>query len=118
MTMINRQEGETGMTKEEAIKELTEIRDYVHAKQDNEIFEADTTSLDMAIEALVAQQWIPCSERLPNKDEVVFVYLFGDSPYNAWWDGRDWNTDDFTIEREEEPLAWMPLPEPWKGDEA
>lgn len=55
------------MTKEEAVKELTEIRDYVHAKQDNEIFEADTTSLDMAIEALSAQKegrWINvfCSE--------------------------------------------------------
>ena len=62
-----------------------------------------------------APQWIPCEERLPIKDEPVFVYLFGDSPYLAWWNGRDWDTEDFTVDRIEEPVAWMPLPKPYEG---
>ena len=61
-------------------------------------------------------QWIPCSERLPEKDEEVIVYLFGDSPYLAWFDGLEWQTEDFTIEDDEKPTAWMPLPEGWKGE--
>lgn len=60
-------------------------------------------------------QWIPCEERLPIKDEPVFVYLFGDSPYLAWWNGRDWDTEDFTVDRSEEPIAWLPLPKPYEG---
>lgn len=63
-------------------------------------------------------RWIPCSERLPIKDEPVFVYLFGDSPYLAWWNGRDWDTEDFTVDRSEEPIAWLPLPEPFREGES
>ena len=60
-------------------------------------------------------QWIPCEKRLPRKDETVLVYLFGNSPYLAWWNGRDWDTEDFTVDRGEEPIAWMPLPKPYEG---
>lgn len=65
-----------------------------------------------------AQQWIPCSERLPEDEKDVFVYLFDrPSPYIAWVRGRHWYTEDFEVGKEDEPLAWMPLPEPWKGEE-
>ena len=56
------------------------------------------------------QHWIPCSERLPEKDEQVFVYLFDDSPYIAWICGGRWHTEEFTLDKDEEPVAWMPLP--------
>ena len=63
-------------------------------------------------------QWIPCSERLPEDGEEVFVYLFcRQSPYIAWVEDSHWYTEDFEIESGEEPAAWMPLPEPWKGEE-
>jgi len=63
--------------------------------------------------------WIPCSKRVPEEDEQVLVYLY-DSPYIAWIDSNgEWNTEDFTLDkekdREDEPIAWMPLPEPYKG---
>ena len=66
------------------------------------------------------QRWIPCSKRVPEEDEQVLVYLH-DSPYIAWIDSNgEWNTEDFTLDKEEdredEPIAWMPLPEPWKGE--
>ena len=65
--------------------------------------------------------WIPVTERLPNRDELVLVtykttskihlckYL-DDGSENSWWSYIDdccaWNN---VI------LAWMPLPEPFKG---
>ena len=66
-----------------------------------------------------AQQWIPCSERLPEEEVEVFVYLFDrPSPYIAWIskDGK-WHTEDFTLEVDENPATWMPLPEPFKGEQ-
>lgn len=65
-----------------------------------------------------SQQWVPVTERLPDKDVPVFVYLFGDSPYIVWInrDG-EWQTEEFIIDCDYLPKAWMPLPEPWKGEE-
>ena len=63
------------------------------------------------------ERWIPCSERLPEDGENVFVYMFGDSPYIAWINDGLWETDDFACEKEENPVAWMPLPEPYREGE-
>lgn len=66
-------------------------------------------------------QWIPCSERLPKRDELVLVsYKTGgvhlckyldDGSKNPWWSYIDdccaWNN---TVD------AWMPLPEPYKEE--
>ena len=58
--------------------------------------------------------WIPCSERLPKKDEQVFVYLFNDLPHIAWVCEGRWYTEEFILNEDEEPVAWMPLPEPYQ----
>ena len=57
-------------------------------------------------------RWILCSERMPDTNQEVFVYLFGDSPYIAWYDGAWW-TEEFRVDEDEEPIAWFPLPEPY-----
>ena len=63
------------------------------------------------------QKWIPCSERLPEDCTEVFVYLFGrPSPYIAWIEDTHWYTEDFEVDREDEPVAWMPLPEPYREE--
>ena len=62
-----------------------------------------------AIEALPsAQQWIPVSERLPEGGKYVLAYSADD--------------DYMTVEAKHKFEAfqithWMPLPEPWKGEE-
>ena len=59
-------------------------------------------------------QWIPVTERLPKKDQEVFVYLFGDDPYIAWHDGEYWCTEAFRLDEPDDwqPTRWFPLPKP------
>ena len=69
-----------------------------------------------------AIQWIPCKERLPEDEEevIVSVHYSGDNAddYTAsgWYAvaGDFWVVDN---EANEYVVAWMPLPEPWKGGE-
>ena len=68
----------------------------------------------MAIERLpsVYPKWIPCSERLPEYGESVLCYFGEDEDFgvNHIIDDEDgeWFIDGAT--------AWMPLPEPWRGE--
>lgn len=72
------------------------------------------------------QQWIPCSKRMPDKEKKTYwictdtgcqgecrwtnnVYGLGES--DRW----EWSI--FDIPRYAKVIAWMPLPEPWKGEE-
>ena len=66
-------------------------------------------------------QWIPCSERLPSEGENVLLCntLFGNVAigklirYNTscCWEVDHWDCDI------EDWQAWMPLPEPWRGEQ-
>ncbi len=67
-----------------------------------------------------AQQWIPVTERLPEEEKAVlvttdwgFLYI---AEYEMFSDGEGrWSE---TVEgRFIDAMAWMPLPEPWKGEE-
>jgi len=69
------------------------------------------------IEERKTGRWILVSERFPEEGEEVLVYLFdGKSPYLAWIQDGLWRTEEFVIDVDEEPVAWMPLPEPYRKD--
>ena len=51
-------------------------------------------------------QWIPCSERLPKDGRYLCDY--GDCIDFGRVTNGEWYVDGV--------IAWMPLPEPWKGD--
>lgn len=57
------------------------------------------------------QGWIPCNERVPkwkdHTDDMVLVcYADGSVRFNTFMNWQ-WVQG--------EPIAWMPLPKPWKG---
>lgn len=61
--------------------------------------------------------WVSIKDRLPEVNKEVLVYLFSNNqPHIAWWNGTHWQTDEFCLDEENEPLAWFPLPEPYKED--
>lgn len=79
------------------------------------------------------QQWIPCSERLPEVSGRYFVTrglkaagaiwnrvyianfsdLMGLKSHMIFWEGNVGKSDFVELN---DVLAWMPLPEPWEGE--
>lgn len=69
-------------------------------------------ALEQLSSAQPDQRWIPCSERLPDKEGVYLVtdhkgdvvrYVFNDTESSREYWKRC-------------AVAWMPLPQPWKGE--
>ena len=69
-----------------------------------------------------AMRWIPISEKFPQEDEDVLLQFPSNQGVGYYEDG-DWmiNTGDGIYSiigyNEEKPIAWMPLPEPYKEDD-
>ena len=73
-------------------------------------------------------KWIPVAERLPKDGEFVLLTICRlDKKYNqnpfisvgyigwnqrAWWCAHDGDCDTHNVD----VLAWMPLPEPYRGE--
>lgn len=131
------------MTREEAIRHIRDVIAENNSIAPNMVtFKQEKEALYMAIEALkaqtpdnywyergfhagyeynTAQEWILCSERLPEiyipvilsgKHNEVIGYRRNDSDWMAFT-GDGWETD---IEHPEDFIAWMPLPEPYKAE--
>ena len=69
------------------------------------------------------QRWIPCSERLPEDDTLMLVNYIDNRPeamdiWIGWHEMENvWyiNGEAHSKEYGNEVIAWMPLPEPYKG---
>ena len=101
------------MTNEEAIKWLG------YSKQ-GEVGKA-VEALDMAIKALEQTTWIPVSERLPKEYADVICCTDAEEVFIASYlgkldDGTECFDDDNGMMCEGDVIAWMPLPEPYKGE--
>ena len=92
------------MTREEAIENITEIK-----KCEAGVY---AEALDMAIESLEQTKWIPVSEKLPEIGQYILCSLIKakdvkhrviicEYKREVWWSYV---------------TAWMPLPEPYKGE--
>jgi hypothetical protein len=105
---------------EELIQDLRDKAEFLRkANRDNSIHNSFAETMSQAadvIEKLTDKnvgKWIPVTKKPPEKDIPVFVYLFGDSPYIAWINHEgEWETEEFTIDRDYLPKAWMQLPAP------
>lgn len=54
------------------------------------------------------QRWIPCSARLPFDAGYYLTTTTYNEVFCDYWNLNEWN-------RTEQVIAWMPLPEPYKG---
>lgn len=104
------------MTNEEAIRVLKEKVDFWKKEAEKyPVAESDIKALDMAIEALKAQRWIPCSERSPKKsDDVVLVTVIDERRIRDIYLMRCDEVEFAYIQKW--ISAWMPLPEPYKEE--
>ena len=72
--------------------------------------------------ALAEQQWIPCSERLPENDERVLAttawgeVTIAERIYPPIDDTCWFIHDGYMNATIDDVVAWMPLPEPYKGE--
>lgn len=82
-------------------------------------WECEKEAILMATDELLENRWIPCSERLPSESGT---YLTTTSKGSVCTDhfyagsndisGRHWS-----YHRRREPIAWRPLPKPYKEEE-
>lgn len=121
-----------------AIDSLRAMRTYKLFAGDDQLLidkAGAQTELMMLPPAQPEQRWIPCSERLPKANGRYLVTrglsacgamwnrvylinysdLMGLKSERIWWDGNVGKSD---FERLDDVIAWMPLPEPYKGEES
>jgi hypothetical protein len=94
-----------------------EVDGYVRASRIEEIIRSHMDD-GKDINAGSKSDWIPCSERLPEKPvfgEDSYIVQTNNiiTPFSAFWDGEEWT--DVSDDKVKGVIAWQPLPEPYKG---
>lgn len=101
------------MTNKEAIMILESVQPSCGEKysySESEIYEA----IEMAISALAEQRWIPVAERSPEENGEYLVTR--ESSFYRYIDIVRKNNCNSHLPMASDIKAWMPLPEPWKGE--
>ena len=96
------------------------MSDYINRQDAIDAIEQAMINHDSAIMRVVdlpsAQQWIPCSERLPENGEEVlastpdFIYI----TLHEFINNHHWWSEVVEYRLIHNVIAWMPLPEPYK----
>lgn len=58
-------------------------------------------------------QWIPCEERLPDRNKYVLVTSNGEINIGK---RIEWRWMDYYGDKLKDVTAWMPLPKPYQGN--
>ena len=110
------------MTREKVIDILKGIKDGTACLMPN-MPEDGEKAIDIAIKAVeqFEPHWIPVTERLPESKEedleypTVIIDLDGQVALGCYYEStREWGMGEY-FDQKCFPIAWMPLPEPYKG---
>lgn len=119
------------ISRQEAIKELEELNAisfYELNEHSREAYHEIKQMLKELPPSQSEQQWIPCSKRLPEGEYVLISKKPTKISGSKWSvdiairtsDPRSrkiqWRDSGFGVIQDDKVLAWMPLPEPWKGN--
>lgn len=93
-------------------------------EETEEVLKEAADAIEMLLAKLEARvqngEWIPCSERLPSAGRKVLLQTKGNQMVVAFLDKKNkWYVDSgdyFCTDLCAEPIAWQPLPEPYKED--
>ena len=110
------------MTNEKAIMCLEDMKIKVPIPKAAKQAMENNEALDVAIKALKKEpHWIPVTERLPESKEedleypTVIIDLDGQVALGCYYEStREWGMGEY-FNQKCFPIAWMPLPEPYKG---
>lgn len=102
-------------------------REYIRLLEEHLEIEKKITSKAIArVKELSKKQkendWIPCSKKKP-KVGVDVLIRFEHNCAVGFYSNGNWNINSgngyYTglTESEDQPVAWMPLPEPWEGEQ-
>ena len=114
------------MIRQEQCDKVCRILDDVLANRSTER-DSLIVATRKAFEALEGTKWIPCSERLPEDKYVLISKKPSKISGDKWCvtiairtaDPRSgkiqWRDSGFGVIQDDKVLAWMPLPEPYRG---
>ena len=114
------------MTNEEAIKLIDDRMCFGRGKWSEHhrpVIDEYWQAGKMAIKALEAEpHWIPVTERLPESKEedleyptVLITSENEEIMLGCFYEStKEWGTGEY-FDKKCDPIAWMPLPEPYKG---
>ena len=118
----------------ELVEDLIDNADS-YTKELHDLMYRAADTIEMLSEKARGQEWIPCSERLPDEHEWIGTKEFGTTISDKVHITFDVNGERFvrtlslqngelsnyekrtmdTLYKGWKMVAWMPLPEPWKG---
>ena len=104
------------MTDKEAREIIIEERDSLKANPIVKVEDCLYEAFDLAIKALEQTRWIPVSERLPKKGEVVLITNKWYEVDKALYIGDGMFDIIINYLQKEEVIAWMPLPQSYKAE--
>ena len=104
------------MVNKKAIEILTNMRDMKPFLVDGETYESQNEAINMGIQALESQRWIPCSEKLPPVSYCrVMVRTSDDVMMARFANGKFFNNLHNELN---EVKAWMDIPKSYVEDKS